>query len=191
MNYYPLGICSLTRNLPLISVGRKTAIASFSLLGDVELVDRLADEFAARLKTYQFDYLVAPELKVIPLVHGVAKRLGQKRFVVCRKSVKPYMISPVIVKPLDHFPKHIKPLVISGPDAELLKNKKVVVLDDVVSTGVTMRMMKFLMDKIGAEIVLSAVVIKQGEQFDDLPDLLSLSSLPIFKGEIDKKNSSL
>lgn len=181
MDFFELEICGLKRTLPVIQVGRTTKIASFSILGDVELVDKLADEIANKLKGKDFDYLVGPEVKVVPLIHGVAKRLGMKRFVVCRKSIKPYMISPVVVKPLSHFPKHSKPLVLDGRDAEILEGKRVFILDDVISTGVTMRMMSYLMEKVGAEVVGYFAAIKQGEQFDNFTNLQFLEILPIFK----------
>ena len=94
------------------------------------------------------------------------------------------MISPTIIKPLVSFPKHVKQMVINGVDADLLKNKKVVLLDDVVSTGVTLLMLGKLMEKVGAEVVTYAVVIKQGEQLRRLKSLIHLGELQIFK---DKK----
>ncbi|QQG47865.1 MAG: adenine phosphoribosyltransferase [Candidatus Woesebacteria bacterium] len=181
MEYFDLKICGLSRKLPLIRVGKNTRIASFSILGDVELTDCLADEIAKRLKKIKFDYLVGPEVKVLPLIHGVAKRLGHKRFVICRKSIKPYMISPVKLEPLSHFPKHIKPLVLNGSDSKLLKNKKIVVIDDVISTGVTMRMIAYLMKKLDAKVITYFAALKQGEQFDEIKNLTYLGELPIFR----------
>ncbi len=181
MDYYTLKICGLVRKLPLIHVGKNTQFASLSILGDVELVDKLADTMAKKLKIIKFDYLVGPEVKVVPLIHGVAKRLHHKKFIVCRKSVKPYMISPVILKPLSYFPKHARPLVLNGEDADLVKGKKVVIIDDVISTGVTVRMMKKLMDQVDAKVVAVFTALKQGEQFDKIDNLMYLETLPIFK----------
>lgn len=181
MDYYELKLCGLTRKLPLIFVGKNTRLASFSLLGDTELINKVADEFEKKFKKIKFDYFVGPEVKVVPLIYELSRRFKQEKFVVCRKSVKPYMVSPVILKPLDYFPKHVRQLVIDGPDAQFLKNKKVVVLDDVVSTGVTIRMMGKLMEKVGAKVVLYAAVLKQGEQFDKFANLLTLAELPVFK----------
>ncbi len=117
MNTYTLHICGLTRELPLVHISKKTKLANFSILGDVELVDALADKMTEMIRPLSFDYLVCPEVKIVPLIHGVAKRLGHKRYVVCRKSVKPYMASPIILKPLPHFPKHVQQIVINGADA--------------------------------------------------------------------------
>lgn len=181
MEFYNFEICGLTRKLPIIKVGRKTFLTSFSILGDVELVDRLADVMAKKLKGEEFDYLVGPEVKVLPLIHGIAKRLGHKRFVICRKSVKPYMISPIVLRPLSFFPKHVKPLVLNGEDAQLLKDKKVMIVDDVVSTGVTIRMMEKMMEKAKAKVVGVIAIAKQGKQFDEIKNFTYLAKLPIFK----------
>ena len=92
------------------------------------------------------------------------------------------MASPTILKPLSHFPKHVRPLVIDGADKEMLSGKKVVIVDDVVSTGVTIRMIKYLMDKIGAKVVATVAIIRQGEkQFDEIENFIYLAELPIFK----------
>lgn len=183
METYTIELYGLKRTLPLVHIGRQTKLANFTLLGDVELVDALADAFAEKFRKYRFDYLVAVEVKVVPLVHGIAKRLGHKRFVVCRKRVKPYMEHPIILRPPSGYPKHVLPLVINGIDADLLKDRSVVVMDDVVSTGMTMRLVHALMEKIGASVVASAAVLRQGEQFHTLPNFLTMGELPIVKVE--------
>ena len=181
-NFHELSICGLKRRLPLIPISPKTKIASFNILGDVELTEKAAKELAKKLKKYDFEYLVGPEVKVVPLIHSLASKLGHKKYVICRKSVKPYMISPSILKPLSHFPKHVRPLVIDREDKAALSGKKVVIVDDVVSTGVTIRMISFLMEKIGAQVVATAAIIRQGEkQFDEIENFVYLAKLPIFK----------
>ncbi len=178
---YAITLAGLDRTLPLVHVSRKTLLANVTFLGDIELVDRLAGILADKLKKYDVDYLVCPHVKVTPLVYGVAKLLGHTRFVVCRKNVKPYMESPVLLKPLAHFPKHVQPLVINGPDAQLLKGKKVIIIDDVISTGTTLKMVKHLMSMIDATVILSVAVIRQGEASGEpIENFLSLYELPIF-----------
>ncbi len=181
MEYYTLNIFGLTRNLPLVHASRQTKLANFSLLGDIELVDVLADTFTKKLSLLSFDYLVAAGVKVVPLVHGIAKRLGHKRFVVCRKRVKPYMVDPIIFRPLSNFPKHVHPLILNGPDTDLLKGKKVIIMDDVVSTGMTMNLLHLLMKKIGATVVASAAVLRQGEQFSTIKDFIFVGEIPVVK----------
>lgn len=183
METYTIELYGLKRTLPLVHIGKETKLANFTLLGDIELVDALADEFTEKFRAYTFDYLVAAEVKVVPLVHGIAKRLGHKRFVVCRKRVKPYMVRPIILRPPANYPKHVLPLVINGIDAEFLRGKRVIVIDDVVSTGMTMRLMHALMDKVNATVVASAAVLRQGEQFSDIPNFISVGELPVVKVE--------
>lgn len=183
METYTIELYGLKRTLPLVHIGRETKLANFTLLGDIELVDALADAFTMKFKKYVFDYLVAVEVKVVPLVHGIAKRLGHKRFVVCRKRVKPYMVHPMIMRPPPNYPKHVLPLVINGNDFEFLRGKRVVVMDDVVSTGMTMRLMHALMDRVGATVVSSAAVLRQGEQFSQIPNFLWVGELPVVKVE--------
>ena len=180
MQYYNLQILNLERKLPLIQVGKNTKIASFSILGDVKLCNKLADKVSEKRKKEKFDYLVGPEVKVVPLIHGIAVRLKHSKYVVCRKSIKNYMTAPIQIKPLSHFPKHTKPLVINGPDVQMLTGKKVIIIDDVVSTGVTLRMLTFLMKKINAQVVGYYIALKQGTQFDQFDNLHTFGTLPIF-----------
>jgi len=181
VDFYKLEICGLTRNLPLKKVSKNTSLANFNILGDLELVEAISQKLADKLKKYDFNYLVGPAVKVVPLIHRLAEKLNYSRYIVCRKSVKPYMVSPEILKPLSHFPKHVDQLVLDGKDTELLKNKKVAVIDDVVSTGVTMRMIDKLMEKINAEVVVHAAAIRQGKnQFDEIKNFIYLAELPIF-----------
>lgn len=184
MAFYSLNICGLTRKLPIKYISKKTQLANFCVLGDVELVNIMADQLADKLKKVDFDYVVAFETKIVPVAHGVALRLKHKRFVVCRKSIKPHMISPIVLKPLPHFPKHVQPLVIDGSDAKMILGKKVVVIDTVISTGVTMRMMTKLMEKLQATIIKRIAVLRQGDQFEQYDNLITLGEIPVFKEDV-------
>lgn len=174
MEYYSLTIAGLIRKLPLVAMGPKLRIASFNLLGDGELVDAIAKELVERLKVIDFDFLVGPEVKVVPLLQVLATRLNKPRFVVLRKNIMGYMTGPVTGK--------TKPtMVLNGPDAQLLKGKKVVIIDDVVSTGQTIGVVSELIKSIGAEVVAVYAIIKQGTE----PEKISvpfyfLATLPFF-----------
>jgi adenine phosphoribosyltransferase len=175
MNYYPLKICGLTRKLPIVALGPKLSIASFNLLGDGELVEKLAAALARKLKKTDFDYLVGPEVKVVPLLQALSKKTGKPRYVVLRKHIMGYMVKPISDK--------TKPnLVLNGSDAILLKGKKVVIVDDVISTGRTFKVVRELMRLVNAEVVGAVAVLKQGveqEKFE-IP-LFSLGTLPLFR----------
>ncbi|MEK7611577.1 MAG: phosphoribosyltransferase family protein [Patescibacteria group bacterium] len=174
MDYYALNLCGLTRQLPLVAIAPNLKIASFNLLGDGELVEAIAGELTVRLKAISFDYLVGPEVKVVPLLQVLATRLGKPRYVVLRKNIMGYMTGPLTGK--------TKPtMVLNGPDAQLLKGKKVVIIDDVVSTGATIEVVSELIKSAGAEVAAVYAIIKQGTE----PEKISvpfyfLSKLPFF-----------
>jgi len=176
MDYYDLDFFGLKRKLPIVSLTPKIKIASISLLGDTELTEKAAEKLAEKLKNYQFDYLVGPEVKVVPLLYALSQKLGQKRYVVCRKSIKGYMTSPQLLK-IPKGPK-FNMLVLDGPDAELLKGKNVAVVDDVVSSGTTLINLEKLLNQVGAKIVVTATIFRQGEQYQG--SLIYLACLPVF-----------
>jgi len=175
MEYYHLQLCGLVRNLPLISLGPHLKIASLNLLGDGELVEKAAEELEKKIKEFEFDYLVGPEVKVVPLIHALAQRLGKPRYVILRKNIMGYMIKPVS--------NNSKPtLVLNGIDAEILQDKKVFIIDDVVSTGRTIEVVEELMKAVGAEVVGVAAVLKQGADYKDFNiPFVYLGKLPLFQ----------
>lgn len=180
MNYFDLDFFGITRKLPIISITSKVKIASLSLLGDVELTEIAAQKLAEKLSTFKFDYLVGPEVKVVPLLHSLSLRLNKKHFIVCRKSIKGYMLSPLVLDLSNG--NQLNKLVIDGSDAMLVKNKKVLIVDDVVSSGNTIKNLKSLLLKAGAEIVAVSAIFKQGDRYQD--DLIYLSDLPVFSTDL-------
>lgn len=178
MQFYKLRLCGLERDLPLIFLGPKTKIATFSLLGDGELVNKVALKLSLKLNKIKFDLLVGPEVKVVPLIHELSNVLGKKQYVICRKSIKPYMVNPIVFHPAN-LKRNLKSLVIDGKDAKYLKGKKVIVVDDVVSTGTTVEAIKSLMEKVGAKVVTTASILKQGETYKE--KLIFLETLPIIE----------
>lgn len=174
MEFFTLNLCGVSRQLPLVSLGPKLQIASFNLLGDGELVESIAKEFEGRLRKLDFDYLVGPEVKVVPLLQALSTRLNKPRYIVLRKNIMGYMVNPLTGK--------TKPtMVLNGSDAQLLKDKKVVIIDDVVSTGRTIEVVSELIKSAGAEVVTVYAIIKQGESVENISvPFYSLGKLPIF-----------
>lgn len=159
----------------MVILGPKLKIASFNLLGDGELVNVVAQELSKRLKDFRFDYLVGPEVKVVPLLHELSRLLKKDRYIVCRKQIHGYMTAPVSTgkKPQ---------LVLNGLDAEILHGSKVVILDDVVSTFRTMKVVIELMNEVGAQVLARVAVLKQGEDPEnEIDDLIFLGRLPLFR----------
>lgn len=175
MDYYTLKLCGLTRKLPIVSLGPKLKIASFNLLGDGELVEKAAAKLEKEIKKFDFDYLVGPEVKVVPLLQALSKKLGKPRYVILRKNIMGYMVKPIL--------NRSKPaLILNGLDAEILKGKRVVIVDDVISTGRTVKTVRELMKMIEAEVVGVVAVLKQGEPEATIKEpFLCLASLPLFK----------
>lgn len=176
--YYDIDIKGLKRRLPVVKVNEGLWIASFVILGDVELTSHCADELKKELEKLEFDYLVGPEAKVLPLLHIVAERLGFKEYIVCRKERKAYMKDAVVYDVKSITTKQQQQLVLNGPDVERIKGKKVVLLDDVVSTGGTFNSMEKILEKAGAEIVGRAAVLKEGDTYKK--EVIYLEDLPIF-----------
>ena len=175
MDYYEIEYKGISRKLPIIAISPKIKVASVNLLGDTELVEAVSEILQGKIQDINFDTLVGPEVKVVPLLHDLSKRLGKKRYVICRKQIHGYMVKPVFTR--------LKPsLVLDGQDARYLKDKKVIVVDDVVSSGRTMRMVEDLMNMVGAQVVAHLAVFKQGDIQDTIfKDLVVMDDLPIFK----------
>lgn len=178
MEIYNLQVCGLQRKLPIVYLGPKLRIASLSLLGDVELVQKSAQILLEKFKDLKFDFLVGPEVKVVPLLYEMSRLLKKDRYIVCRKAIKGYMVNPLVLHP-DNPMKKFRTLLIDGVDRDLIKGKKVLVVDDVVTTGTTILAVEELMKKAEAEVVGCCAILKQG----DVPvkNLVYLGTLPVFK----------
>ena len=179
-DYFELKLDGYRKWLPLARVTNTLRIASFVLLGEVELTNYCAAKLADKLRPLDFDYLVGPEAKVVPLLHTLADMLGQDRYVVCRKSVKGYMINPLVINVQSITTAETQKLVLDGPDADMLRGKKVIMLDDVVSTGGTFKALEMILQQAGAVIVGRAAVLKEGTAYTE--PLIYLQDLPLFPG---------
>lgn len=177
--YYTVTIAGVTRHLPLFEVAPGLRIAIFNMLGDTEVVEAAADALLPLLPP--MDVLVTPEVKAIPLAHALAARL-QKRYVVARKILKPYMVGAIKTEVVSITTGEPQPLYIDGKDLPLLKDKRVVLVDDVVSTGSTLRGLRQLMDMAEAHVVGEAAVFTEGDP-DQWRHIIALGHLPLFKDE--------
>lgn len=179
MDCYDIEFYGLKRSLPITLVSPTKMIANFNILGDVEFTEIAGDEMEKLLRKNNIlpDCFVGPEIKIVPFVHHLAKRFGHKRYVILRKSVRGYMISPTQRMPENYLPKHVKKMVISEQDREFLQGKNVVLIDDVVSTGATMTMLEHFMSEIGASVIARCSIFKQGELYHK--PLFSLAHLPM------------
>ncbi len=178
---YPLEIAGVKRELPLFEVRPGLRIAILNILGDTELVQACARELGKQLQGLEFDVLVTAEAKSIPLAHALALEL-KKPYVVLRKVYKPYMGAALTVETLSITTGHPQILVLDEKDQDLLRDKKVVLVDDVISTGSTLQGMRMLMEKVGAQVVGEAAILTEGDRARWM-HIYSLGHLPLFTDE--------
>ena len=173
---YSVEVAGLTRELPLFEVAPGVRIAVFNLLGDAEVVAATAAALAERLSEVEHDALVTAETKSVPLVYHLAL-ISEKPWVVLRKAYKPYMGKAERAETLSITTGAPQTLFLDEKDAGLVRGKRVVIVDDVISTGSTVEGMRKLMDAVGATVVAEAAVFTEGDSRDDV---VALGHLPVF-----------
>ncbi len=178
-NTYELTIGKLKRTLPIIQIDKTTAIASFVLLGDAELAAYAANELAAKISE-PFDCIVTLESKGIPLAEELSRITRHPKFVVLRKSVKAYMANPLEVFVKSITTNNQQRLVLDGHDADYLRGKSVILLDDVISTGGSFHAAEQLLNRVDVKIVTKCALLAEGNAAKR-DDILYLAKLPLFK----------
>jgi adenine phosphoribosyltransferase len=175
---YHIVIAGIPRDLRLFEVKPGLKIAILNILGDTELVQASAKALAKKLKSCSFDLLVTAEAKSIPLAYALAIET-KKPYVVLRKAYKPYMGAALIAETLSITTGEPQTLILDEKDQENIQGKKVVLVDDVISTGSTLQGMKMIMKKAGAEVVCEAAILTEGERAQ-WEHVMSLGHLPLF-----------
>jgi len=176
--FYHVVIAGIERDLRLFEVKPGLKIAILNILGDTELVQACAETLARRLADYSFDVLVTAETKSIPLAQALSVAT-KKPYVILRKSYKPYMGKTLQADTFSITTNAPQTLFLDEKDQSLVKGKKVVVFDDVISTGSTLEGMKVLMKKARAKVVKVAAIFTEGES-EQWKDVLALGNLPLF-----------
>ena len=177
---YSIEIAGLKRDLPLFEVKPGLKIAVLNILGDVEIVEAAATELAKKLAAIDYDLLVTAEAKSIPLAHALAVRT-HKPYVVLRKSYKPYMGDAIQAETLSITTGAPQTLYLDEKDHELVQGKRVVLVDDVISTGSTLQGMRLVLGKAGASVVAEAAMFTEGERAQ-WQQIIALGHLPVFTG---------
>lgn len=176
MGVYKITIAGCERELPICSVSEQMDIAGFVLFSDVEITERIA---AALLeKCPEHDVIVTAESKGIPLAYEMA-RVGCRNYVVARKEAKAYMEDPLHVEVKSITTNHMQTLYLSKADCENLQGKRILIVDDVISTGQSLRAMEELLFKIGATVVGKACALAEGDA-RERDDIVYLEYLPLF-----------
>jgi adenine phosphoribosyltransferase len=173
-------IAGLTRDLQLFEVAPGLRIAIFNMLGDTEIVQAAAKALAKRLPG-ESQVLITAEAKSIPLAHALSVE-SKLPYVVLRKSYKPYMGDAVSAETLSITTGQPQTLYLDEKDLLLVKNKKVVIVDDVISTGSTLQGMRLIIEKAGGQLIATAAVFTEGERAK-WKDIIALGHLPLFTDE--------
>lgn len=173
---YKIKIAGVDRELPICPIHAHLDIAGFVMFGDVEITEQVAK--ALMEKCPEHDIIVTAESKGIPLAYEMA-RIGCRDYVVARKGVKAYMTDPIHVDVKSITTDHVQRLYLSSEDCEKLKGKRILIVDDVISTGESLQAIEELLHSIGGQIVGKACVLAEGDA-KEREDILFLEPLPLF-----------
>ena len=175
--FYRMTVAGLERDLPICKVTDSLYIAGFVIFGDQELPVACARDLLA--KAPEYDYIITAEAKGIPLAHEMARQAGDKKYILARKGPKLYMrdVFGVTVRSITTAKE--QNLYLDGADAALMKGKKILIVDDVISTGESLAALEALVEKAGGEICGRMAILAEGDA-QDREDLVYLEKLPLF-----------
>jgi adenine phosphoribosyltransferase len=174
---YKLNVAGISRDLVLCPISDELNIAAFILFGDVELTEKCAE--ALYRKAPAHDVMITAESKGIPLIHSMCRLSGKNRYVLARKSVKLYMSDVVSCETQSITTSKRQTLYVNGDDAEYMRGKRVLIVDDVISTGGSLESLENLVRQSGGEIVGKMTILAEGEAAGR-DDIIYLEKLPLF-----------
>jgi len=177
---YQVEVAGITRDLPLFEVAPGLRIAVLNILGDTELVQACARALSDALASADHDLLATAEAKSIPLIHALAEAMGDRRYIVLRKAYKPYMGETLKAETVSITTGAPQTLYLDEKDRKLVEGSRVILIDDVISTGSTLKGMRELITDAGGEVVREAAIFTEGDP-DDWEGIISLGHLPLFK----------
>ena len=177
MKYYNMKLAGLDRALPICPLNDKLSIGAFVIFGDQELTVATAGELLKLAPEY--DYLITAEAKGIPLIHEMARQHGDAKYMLARKAPKLYMTGVFEVTVNSITTAKEQKLYLDVADAELMKGKKILIVDDVISTGESLLALEKLVEKAGGIIAGRMAVLAEGDA-QDRADLIYLEKLPLF-----------
>ncbi len=175
---YKIKVAGLERDLPLCPLTDNLTIAAFVIFGDVELTCACAK--ALLEKVPEFDYMVAPEAKAIPLIHEMARQSGRNEYFLVRKAKKAYMNGVFEAVDKSITTAGTQKLYMDGADAAKMKGKRILLLDDVISTGGSMAAVENLVEQAGGIVAGRMAILAEGDAADR-DDIIYLEKLPLFR----------
>lgn len=180
MDTHKIQIAGLERDLPLCRVNDKLRIAAFVVFGDVELTVACARELVKKLPPH--DFMITAESKGIPLIHEMARQAGENQYILARKAPKLYMRDVKGVEVRSITTDFQQTLYLDGKDIEAMRGKRIVIVDDVISTGESLNALEQLVEAAGGEIVGKMFAVAEGDAVER-DDIVYLSSIPLFFDE--------
>lgn len=178
--HYTMNIAGLTRNLPLCRVNDDLYIGAFVIFGDVELTVASARELLKRAPEH--DILITAESKGIPLVYEMARQHGENRYLIARKAAKLYMRDVFSTDVTSITTANRQMLCIDGEDAAYMKGKRVLIVDDVISTGGSLIAVQKLVEQAGGIVVGKMAILAEGDA-QNRDDIIYLEKLPLFNAD--------
>ncbi len=176
---HQMTIAGLQRELPLCAVSEELYIGAFILFGDAELTVACAEELLRRIPADSYDYMLTAEAKSIPLIHEMARQSGASKYFVARKGLKVYLTDPIHVTVNSITTQHEQSLYLGGADAAMMKGKRILIVDDVISTGESLHALEDLVAQAGGIVTGRAAVLAEGDAADR-SDIVFLDRLPLF-----------
>ncbi len=178
--FYEMTIAGCKRQLPLCKLNDELMIGAFVILGDQELTVACAK--ALLQISPEYDYLISAEAKGIPLAHEMARQHGDKKYMVARKGVKLYMTGVFKAEVRSITTDRMQTLYLDTADAELMKGKRILIVDDVISTGGSLKAMEALVEKAGGTVAGRMAVLAEGGAAER-SDIKFLAKLPVFNAD--------
>jgi len=175
---FSIEIAGLKRELHLFEIKPGLKIAILNILGDTDLVQACARALAKKIKNIEFDIIVTAEAKSIPIAHALSVET-RKPYVVLRKTYKAYMGVALRAETISITTGQPQLLLLDEKDRQLVQNSRVLILDDVISTGSTLQGMRLIMEKANASVVAEAAILTEGERAR-WSHIISLGHLPLF-----------
>lgn len=175
---HTMTIAGLSRELPLCKVSDDLYIGAFIMFGDAEITVAAARELLKKVPA-EYDYMLTSEAKSIPLIHEMARQSGAKKYFIARKNLKVYLTNALHVNVRSITTQKVQDLYLSGADAELIRGKRILIVDDVISTGESVKAMEELVAQAGGTVVGRMSVLAEGDALSR-DDIVYLEKLPVF-----------
>ena len=179
---YTMKVAGLERQLPLCKVSDDLYIGAFVIFGDAELTVACAKELLERIPDGSYDYMLTAEAKSIPLIHEMARQSGAKKYFIARKGSKVYMPDPIHVSVRSITTLRTQDLFLGSDDCAMMKGKRILIVDDVISTGESLHALEELVRVAGGTVTGRAAILAEGDALKR-PDITYLAPLPVFNAD--------